>query len=129
MDMEEEEDSWDNLSDVLPTIHLPYNDRSQGYSSHDQFDPLPFIDKHIDSISSVLLIINRKIHDNPELCYKEFIAHQALVSFLLARPGWEVDSRPYGMGTAFVAVWQSEVKSEGRKKVISFNAEYGESSI
>lgn len=65
------------------------------------------------------------IHDNPELSFKEFIAHKTLTTFLSTRKGWKVTPSAYGIETAFVAVYDS-----GRKgSVISYNAEYGKSSL
>ncbi|KAK8913135.1 Peptidase M20 domain-containing protein 2 [Metarhizium anisopliae] len=47
--------------------------------------------------------INIKIHDNPELGYKEYIAHEALTSFMRRQPGWNVTPSAYGLETAWVA--------------------------
>ncbi|KAF6832204.1 peptidase M20 (amidohydrolase) [Colletotrichum plurivorum] len=63
--------------------------------------------------------VNKKIHDNPELGYEEYIAHDALTSFMRTRPGWKVTPSAYGMKTAWVAVWDSGKKGP----VVSFNAE------
>ncbi|ETS85116.1 hypothetical protein PFICI_03141 [Pestalotiopsis fici W106-1] len=46
--------------------------------------------------------INKTIHDNPELCYKEFKAHDAITSFLEAN-GLETTNHAYGLDTSFVA--------------------------
>lgn len=82
---------------------------------------LDFTSKYIDSISEVLRPINLKIHDNPELNYKEFIAHETLTSFMKTQKGWKVTPSAYGITTAFIAEFNS-----GRKgPVISYNAEYG----
>ncbi|GJC80840.1 peptidase M20 domain-containing protein 2 [Colletotrichum liriopes] len=82
--------------------------------------------EYLDEISSVvadlaesLWPVNKKIHDNPELGYREFIAHETLTAFMRTQPGWKVTPSAYGMETAWVAVWDS-----GRKgPVVSFNAE------
>ncbi|KAK9444206.1 hypothetical protein VB005_01953 [Metarhizium brunneum] len=63
--------------------------------------------------------INIKIHDNPELGYKEYIAHEALTSFMRRQPGWKVTPSAYGLKTAWVAVFDSGAKGA----VVSFNAE------
>jgi len=69
--------------------------------------------------------LSLKIHDNPELSFKEFIAHETLTSFLETRKGWEVARSAYGIETAFVAVFDS-----GRRgSVVSYNAEYGSYSL
>jgi metal-dependent amidase/aminoacylase/carboxypeptidase family protein len=65
--------------------------------------------------------ISLKIHDNPELNFKEFIAHETLTAFLKTRKGWDVTPSAYGIETAFIAVYDSG--KEG--SVISYNAEYG----
>ena len=67
--------------------------------------------------------INIKIHDNPELGYKEYIAHEALTSFMRRQPGWKVTPSAYGLKTAWVAVFDSGTKGA----VVSFNAEMGTS--
>ncbi|GME42255.1 Peptidase m20 [Neofusicoccum parvum] len=84
-------------------------------------DYLAEIGSYIDSIADPLWPINKKIHDNPELGYKEYIAHEALTSFLKAQKGWKVTPSAYGMETAFVAVFDSGKKGP----VVSFNAEMG----
>ncbi|GME23833.1 Peptidase m20 [Neofusicoccum parvum] len=84
-------------------------------------DYLAEIGSYIDSIADPLWPINKKIHDNPELGYKEYIAHEALTSFLKTQKGWKVTPSAYGMETAFVAVFDSGKKGP----VVSFNAEMG----
>lgn len=82
---------------------------------------LSFISSYVDSLDKILRPINLTIHDHPELNYEEYIAHEALTSFLRTRAGWKVTSSAYGIATAFVAEFDS-----GREgPVISFNAEYG----
>lgn len=83
---------------------------------------LDFISTYIDSLEVTLRPINLKIHDNPELCYQEHIAHETLVTFLKTRPGWKVSPSVYGISTAFIA----EFDSGKGGAVVSFNAEYGE---
>ena len=82
---------------------------------------LDFVSARIDSLSTDLRGISLKIHDNPELNYKEFVAHETLTSFLEAQYGWKVTRNLYGIDTAFVAIYDSERPGPG----ISFNAEYG----
>ncbi|KAF3061966.1 Peptidase M20 domain-containing protein 2 [Daldinia childiae] len=77
------------------------------------------ISEFIDSIADDLWPVNKKIHDNPELGYEEFIAHETLTKFMASRPGWKVTPSAYGLATAWVAVFDS-----GRKgPVVSFNVE------
>ncbi|KAK7548811.1 hypothetical protein BKA81DRAFT_430319 [Phyllosticta paracitricarpa] len=79
------------------------------------------ISAFVDELADALWPVNKKIHDHPELGFKEKIAAEALTSFLKARRGWNVTLGVYGMETAWVAVWDS-----GRKgTVVSFNAEMG----
>lgn len=82
---------------------------------------LSFISPYIDDLEDILRPINLRIHDNPELNYEEYIAHETLTSFMRTRSGWNVTSSAYGIATAFVAVFDSG--KEG--PVVSFNAEYG----
>jgi hypothetical protein len=109
--------SIDNIADCLhelnyvPSLARPSQDAD--YSN--------FISSYVDSISGNLWPINLRIHDHPELNYEEFIAHEALTSFLRTRYGWKVTPSAYGIATAFVAEFDT-----GRDgPVISFNAEYG----
>jgi metal-dependent amidase/aminoacylase/carboxypeptidase family protein len=96
--------------------HLDFSSRN---STQDEY--LDFVSHYIDSISEVLRPISLKIHDNPELNYQEFIAHETLVTFMKSRRGWKVTPSAYGIQTAFIAVYDS-----GREgPVISYNAEYG----
>ncbi|KAL1871141.1 hypothetical protein Daus18300_004886 [Diaporthe australafricana] len=73
----------------------------------------------IETISGRLWTINKKIHDNPELGYKEYKAHALLTNFLNSKKGWKVTTSAYGMETAWVAVYDSGVKGP----VVSFNVE------
>ncbi|TVY91248.1 Peptidase M20 domain-containing protein, partial [Lachnellula willkommii] len=83
-------------------------------------DHLNYVSVYIDSISEILRPISLKIHDNPELKFEEFIAHDTLTKFLKTRKGWKVTPSAYGMATAFVAEFDS-----GRKgPVVSYNVEY-----
>ncbi|KAK7934506.1 Peptidase M20 domain-containing protein 2 [Apiospora marii] len=82
---------------------------------------LPEINDAIGRISDTLWGVNKKIHDNPELGYKEFIAHDTLTSFMKSIDGWKVTPSAYGLKTAWVAVWDSGKKGP----VVSFNCEMG----
>ncbi|TVY47493.1 Peptidase M20 domain-containing protein [Lachnellula occidentalis] len=70
-------------------------------------DYLNYVSNYIDSISEILRPISLKIHDNPELKFEEFIAHETLTKFLKTRTGWKVMPSAYGMATAFVAEFDS----------------------
>ncbi|KAH0528941.1 hypothetical protein TsFJ059_003752 [Trichoderma semiorbis] len=77
------------------------------------------ISEAVDSLDEVFWPINKKIHDNPERGFKEFIAHDALTGFMKSQRGWAVTPSAYGMDTAWVAVFDT-----GRRgPVVSFNAE------
>lgn len=82
------------------------------------------IGSYIDSIADSLWLVNKRIHDNPELNYKEYIAHETLVKFMRTQGGWKVIPSAYELETAWVAVYDS-----GRKgPVVSFNVEMGKSA-
>ncbi|KAF2715498.1 hypothetical protein K504DRAFT_457656 [Pleomassaria siparia CBS 279.74] len=73
----------------------------------------------VDFAANDLSAINTHIHDNPELGFEEYKAHDLLTGFLKSRTGWSVTTSAYGMATAWVAVYDS-----GRKgPVVSFNLE------
>ncbi|KJK63416.1 M20 Peptidase Aminoacylase 1-like protein 2-like amidohydrolase subfamily protein [Aspergillus parasiticus SU-1] len=61
--------------------------------------------------------VNKVIHDNPELGYEEFIAHETLSSYLEER-GFIVTRKAYGIDTSF----EAEVGRGGR--LVVFCAEY-----
>ena len=89
-------------------------------------DYMSIISAHVQALSDSLRHLSLTIHDNPEVRNKEFIAHEALTKFISEQDAkgqkWEVTPSAYGIGTAFVAVFDS-----GREgAVVSFNAEYGE---
>jgi amidohydrolase len=77
------------------------------------------IDQFVDALEPALWPLNCFIHDNPELGYAEYKAHDALTSFMSAQGGWRVTRSAYGMDTAWSAVYDT-----GRPgPVVSFNAE------
>ncbi|KAI1194600.1 hypothetical protein F5X97DRAFT_273857 [Nemania serpens] len=77
------------------------------------------ISDFVSGIVEELWQVNKTIHDNPELGYKEFIAHETLTKFMSSRPGWKVTPSAYGLATAWVAVFDSGKKGP----VVSFNVE------
>lgn len=100
--------------------------------SHEDAAPSPLesaprylseIDDAIEHMSERLWTVNKKIHDNPELGYEEFIAHETLTTFMRSVDGWKVTPSAYGLKTAWVAVWDSGTKGP----VVSFNCEMGRS--
>lgn len=105
----------DSVNGSPSIINNNNNDNDADYTS--------LISTHIDSISPSLRHLSLKIHDNPEVRNKEFIAHDAITKFISEQESqkWEVTPSACGIGTAFVAVCDS-----GRPgPVVSFNAEYG----
>lgn len=94
-----------------------------GYSI-DRREPqfLDPISQAVDSLLEEFWPINKKIHDNPERGFKEFIAHDVLTRFMKSQSGWVVTPSAYGMETAWVAVFDTGK----RGPVVSFNAEMGE---
>ncbi|KFZ25238.1 hypothetical protein V502_00289 [Pseudogymnoascus sp. VKM F-4520 (FW-2644)] len=86
------------------------------YSTQDE-SIIDFIKQAIEEKDAVLHEINRKIHENPELGYEEFKAHDNVAS-LLESLDYKVTRHAYGIQTALMA----EFGSGGR--VIAFNAEY-----
>ena len=81
---------------------------------------LQSISGYVEDITSDLRRVSTEIHDNPELQYKEFQAHEVLTKYLETQKGWKVKPSAYDIETAFVAVYNSG--KEG--PVVSFNAEY-----
>lgn len=78
---------------------------------------------YINSLSEKLWPLNKYIHDNPELAFKEYKAHSALTNFMESQPGWQVTRSAYGMETAWVAVFDTGKPGP----VVSFNVEMGKS--
>ncbi|KAH8883739.1 hypothetical protein GQ53DRAFT_663276 [Thozetella sp. PMI_491] len=77
------------------------------------------ISEDVEGIAGSLWPINKRIYDNPELGYEEFVAHAALASFMKAQKGWETTPSAYGMATAWVSVYDTDK----RGPVVSFNVE------
>ncbi|ROV92154.1 hypothetical protein VSDG_07555 [Cytospora chrysosperma] len=65
------------------------------------------ISAYIDSIADSLWPVNKKIHDNPELGYEEYIAHETLVRFMRSQEGWKVTESAYQLETAWIAVYDN----------------------
>ncbi|KAF9193450.1 hypothetical protein BGZ51_003254 [Haplosporangium sp. Z 767] len=56
----------------------------------------------IESVSAEMRDISLKLHNDPELSYKEYHAH-ALLTDYLEKKGFTVERKAYGLDTAFVA--------------------------
>ncbi|KAL2167464.1 hypothetical protein VTG60DRAFT_1215 [Thermothelomyces hinnuleus] len=78
------------------------------------------IDIYIESLGESLCKLNQFLHENPELAFKEYKAHQALTDFLRSREEkWHITPSACGLETAWIAVHDS-----GRNgPVVSFNVE------
>lgn len=83
------------------------------------------ISDYIDALSKSLRRISLDIHDHPEVRNQEHRAHKTLTNYMRTQPHqtWEVTPSAYGIGTAFVAVFDSGKPGP----TVSFNAEYGKS--
>jgi hypothetical protein len=79
------------------------------------------ISDYVDSIYGDMWNISKTLHDNPELGFKEFKAHDLLTSFMESQDGWNVTRSLYNISTAFSAVFQGS----GDGPIVSFNSEYG----
>jgi len=80
------------------------------------------VSSFIDDLADSLWPVNKTIHDNPELGYAEYIAHDVLTKFMASQPGWVVTRSAYDIETAWTAVYDP---GQEKGPVISFNAEMG----
>jgi amidohydrolase len=71
------------------------------------------VNTHLDEVSSQLRTVNKAIHDNPELAFKEFNAHDTITSFL-EKQGFDVKRKTWGLDTSFEAT----IGSGGRQVVV-----------
>ena len=85
---------------------------------------LQSVDNAVESLADGFWPINNRIHDNPELALKEFMAHEALTTYMRSQSGWAVTESACGIETA----WIAEFDSGKPGPVVSLNAEYGEST-
>jgi amidohydrolase len=79
------------------------------------------ISEYLDSIYNDMWNISKTIHENPELGFKEFKAHDLLTSYMEAQNGWNVTRSLYNITTSFSAVFEGS----GDGPIVSFNSEYG----
>jgi len=102
---------------ILKELDLDDEDNTKAY--------LRDIDASVESLQSSLWPLNQYIHDNPELAFAEYKAHDALTKYIRSFDDWEVATSAYGMETAWIATYYS-----GREgPVVSFNAEMGTCSL
>lgn len=95
--------------------------REDDCTAADPIGLLGEISDAVDELTDDFWPINQKIHDHPELGFRERIAHDALTGYLRGRAGWKVTPSAYNMQTAWVAVFDSYRPGP----VVSFNAEMG----
>lgn len=89
--------------------------------TRDDTDHLAEVAQAVDEAADGLWTVNKTIHDNPELGYHEYKAHNVLTEYMQQQQGWVVAKSAYSLATAWTAVYDS-----GRQgPVVSFNAEYG----
>ncbi|KAI0485111.1 hypothetical protein GGR56DRAFT_59019 [Xylariaceae sp. FL0804] len=98
-------------------VFITHQDAGENRRSEPQH--LAELSEVVDDLADELWPVNKKIHDHPELGFKEYIAHEALTKFLGSQAGWKVTPSAYGMETAWVAVFDSGAKGP----VVSFNVE------
>lgn len=75
------------------------------------------VNAKLDELDDGLQQVNRTLHANPELAYKEFIAHDTITAYL-EKLGFQVERSAWGLATSFDATVGS-----GDRQVI-FCAEY-----
>ncbi|KAH7075921.1 peptidase M20 domain-containing 2 [Paraphoma chrysanthemicola] len=85
----------------------------------DHQDYLRGIEVCIQHFQDHLWVLNKHIHDNPELAFEEHRAHDALTGFMRQQKEWKVTPSAYGLETA----WIAEFDSGNDGPVVSFNAE------
>lgn len=92
-------------------------------ASHVQASPsyLQEIDDYIEGLELFLWPLNKYIHVNPELAFREYKAHDALTKYMQSQKGWKVTRSACGLETA----WIAEYDSGKPGPVVSFNAEMG----
>ncbi|KAE8382661.1 hypothetical protein BDV26DRAFT_252894 [Aspergillus bertholletiae] len=76
------------------------------------------VDEYIAGLQPSLRELNLKIHQNPELAYKEYKAHDAICEFLESQ-GIPITRHAYGLKTAFEAL-----VGDPAGRCVNFNAEY-----
>lgn len=107
------------MSSLLPApgANNPSAVPSESSLSNPDELPISAICSAIDICREELKAVNHTIHDNPELGYKEIIAHDTITTFLEAQ-GFNVTRHAYGLDTAF----EAELGEGGR--LVIFCAEY-----
>ncbi|KAK4187043.1 hypothetical protein QBC35DRAFT_532854 [Podospora australis] len=93
-------------TEYAPDGMLSNEPTADGGSGCQEF--LSEIDSYIAGLDDLLWPLNQSIHENPELAFKEYKAHQTLTDFMVSREErWQVTPSAYGMETAWVAVYDS----------------------
>lgn len=76
-----------------------------------------YVDQKLEELNGRLRALNKYVHENPEMAFKEFKSHDAICDFL-EENGFKVTRHAYGMETAFEAIY-----GQGGR-MVNFNAEY-----
>ncbi|CAG9982770.1 unnamed protein product [Clonostachys byssicola] len=101
-------------------ILIPKSVTRQEVDRHGQDLPVYLSDIHryIECLQPSVWALNIFLHENPELAFKEYKAHDALTSFMRNQDGWKVTPSMH-MDTAWMSVYDS--KRPG--PAVSFNVE------
>lgn len=104
-------------------VLVPRPNEDSQWQEGDQTTPeyLPSINAVISGLRDSLWELSSFIHDNPELGFSEYKAHDALTNFMLSQDVWEVTKSACGMETA----WTSSFDTGRPGPVVSFNVEMG----
>lgn len=109
------------MDDDFVLVPRPGNEQTGQAASVAQPEYLNDIEEFIKHLETSLWPLNRFIHDNPELAYKEQKAHGAYTNYMRLQKGWKVTPSAFGMETAWKAVYDTGKAGP----VVSFNAEMG----
>ncbi|PTB68599.1 hypothetical protein BBK36DRAFT_1113770 [Trichoderma citrinoviride] len=71
------------------------------------------VNTRLDELNPQLRTVNKSIHENPELAYHEFQAHDTITAFL-EKLGFDVKRKTWGLDTSFEAT----IGSGGRQVVV-----------
>ncbi|PVF97123.1 hypothetical protein CPB86DRAFT_760956 [Serendipita vermifera] len=113
----------DEVDVESPLTHQDVNEEGKtGWLTRDIVNT---INSRIDQVSSALRELSLQIHDNPELGWKEYKAHDAMTEFM-TRYGFEVQKHYLGLETAWRADFKhrsSSNKSNSEPRTLGLNSE------
>ncbi|KAM0745941.1 amidohydrolase [Meredithblackwellia eburnea MCA 4105] len=81
-------------------------------------DEIATLEGAIQGLDAELRKLSLKIHDNPEIAWKEVATHDALCDFMESH-GFKVTRHAYGLDTAWEATWENGAGGP----VVGFNSE------